>query len=96
LKKLNLVDDVVPETLGGAHRNPHGTAKNLEAYLIRTIRELKRYKPENLVENRYKRLRGIGVYQIAEPKVIKNVMGVSEKIAELPAEAGSKRNAVKQ
>ncbi|MHC4646683.1 MAG: acetyl-CoA carboxylase carboxyltransferase subunit alpha [Planctomycetota bacterium] len=60
LRKLGLVDAVIPEPLGGAHRNVHDTVYNVERYIERTLRELKRVKIENLLEARFKRLRSIG------------------------------------
>ena len=60
LYKLELVDAVVPEPLGGAHRNIHDSVYNVEKYIVKTLRDLKRTKIENLLENRYRRLRAIG------------------------------------
>ncbi len=58
--KLGTIDNVVEEPLGGAHRNPTAAADYLEKYLIQALRELKRFKVENLVNKRYDRLRKIG------------------------------------
>ena len=63
LLKLGLVDAVIPEALGGAHRNVHDTIYNVEQYIVKTLRELKRTKIENLLASRYKRLRAIGSEQ---------------------------------
>ena len=60
LYKLGLVDAVIPEPLGGAHRNLHDTVYNVEKYIVKTLRELKRIKIDNLLENRYSKLRTIG------------------------------------
>jgi acetyl-CoA carboxylase carboxyl transferase subunit alpha len=60
LKSLELVDTIIPEPLGGAHRSIHDTIYNVEQYVIKTLRDLKRTKMDNLIENRYKRLRAIG------------------------------------
>jgi acetyl-CoA carboxylase carboxyl transferase subunit alpha len=62
LMKLGVVDSVVPEPLGGAHRDPHAAAHNLEQYLGKTIRDLKRTKVENLLERRYEKFRSLGEY----------------------------------
>jgi acetyl-CoA carboxylase carboxyl transferase subunit alpha len=61
LYKLGLVDEVIAEPLGGAHRNIHDTVYNVEKYIIKTLAELKRLKTEELLEKRYKKLRSIGV-----------------------------------
>ena len=63
LKKLGLIDAVIAEPLGGAHRNHHDTVYNVEKYIVKTLRDLKRTKLENLLENRYAKLRSIGVTQ---------------------------------
>ena len=61
LKRLELVDTVISEPLGGAHRDPHTAAHNLEQYISKTIRDLKRCKIENLLERRYAKFREMGV-----------------------------------
>lgn len=60
LFKLGLVDHVIEEPLGGAHRNIHDTVFNVEQYIITTLRGLKKTKIDALLENRYKKLRAIG------------------------------------
>lgn len=60
LQKLGLVDTVIPEPLGGAHRNLHDTVYNVEKYIVKTLRDLKRTKIDNLLESRYHKLRAIG------------------------------------
>jgi acetyl-CoA carboxylase carboxyl transferase subunit alpha len=60
LKKLELVDAVIEEPLGGAHRNMHDTIYNVEKYIVQTLAKLKRSTIDNLVDARYKKLRSIG------------------------------------
>lgn len=62
LVKLGLVDTIISEPLGGAHRDPTVAAKNLEAWVGSTLRELKRLKPETLLKRRYERVRGWGAF----------------------------------
>jgi acetyl-CoA carboxylase carboxyl transferase subunit alpha len=61
LFKLGLIDAVISEPLGGAHRNLRETVYNVEQYIVKTLRDLKRTKLENLLENRYNKLRSIGI-----------------------------------
>ncbi|UCG34486.1 MAG: acetyl-CoA carboxylase carboxyltransferase subunit alpha [Phycisphaerales bacterium] len=68
LKKLNVIDEVVPEPLGGAHRDPAKMAINLERYLGKTIRELKSIRLPTLLKQRYKRLREVGSFFTESPK----------------------------
>ncbi len=60
LKKLELIDAVIPEPLGGAHRNTHDTIYNVEKYIVRTLNELKRMSISDLLAKRYQKLRSIG------------------------------------
>ena len=60
LLELGVVDTIIPEPLGGAHRNLHDTVYNVEQYIARTLRELRRTPIDTLLENRYKRIRAIG------------------------------------
>ena len=60
LKQLGVIDAIIHEPLGGAHRDPHTAAHSLEQYLAKTLRELKRQKTENLVERRYEKFREMG------------------------------------
>ncbi|TFG44998.1 MAG: acetyl-CoA carboxylase carboxyl transferase subunit alpha, partial [Candidatus Brocadiia bacterium] len=60
LTKLKLMDAAISEPLGGAHRNIHDTVYNVEKYIVKTLRDLKRTKLDNLLDNRYKRIRSIG------------------------------------
>src|SRR5688500_13277373 len=61
LIKLGVIDSIVPEPLGGAHRDPHTAAHNLEQFVAKTLRDLKRCKIENLLERRYEKFRNLGV-----------------------------------
>ena len=60
LRELGIVDEVIPEPLGGAHRNPHEAAANIEKFLIRSIRQLKALPTDKLLEQRYQKWRSVG------------------------------------
>jgi len=60
--RLGTIDGVIDEPLGGAHRNPAAAADSVEKAVIKAIRDLKRFKLENLVTRRYERLRAVGDY----------------------------------
>lgn len=60
LLRLKLVDAVIAEPLGGAHRNIHDTIYNVEQFITRNLALLKRTPIDKLVNARYNRLRGIG------------------------------------
>ncbi|NNK31700.1 MAG: acetyl-CoA carboxylase carboxyltransferase subunit alpha [Xanthomonadales bacterium] len=63
LKKLGLVDEVIPEPLGGAHKEPDEVAQRIADCLEHQLDELGEQNTEDLLENRYRRLLSYGVYQ---------------------------------
>ena len=65
LKELGLVDKVVREPTGGAHRNPRQMARRLKAVLINELDALEQLPVEQLVQRRYERLHGYGAYEAA-------------------------------
>ncbi len=62
LKELGLIDEVVPEPLGGAHRDPDEMADNLKRALLDALDQLQGKPVERLLEERYRRLMSYGVY----------------------------------
>jgi acetyl-CoA carboxylase carboxyl transferase subunit alpha len=65
LKTLGLVDKVVGEPVGGAHRDPQAAAAALKKALAEALRELRSVKPKQLVEDRLERLMSYGKYKEA-------------------------------
>jgi acetyl-CoA carboxylase carboxyl transferase subunit alpha len=63
LHELGLVDKVIREPLGGAHRSPRSMAIRLKAVLLNQLDELQAVPAGDLLEQRYRRLRGYGAYQ---------------------------------
>lgn len=61
LLKLGLIDEIIPEPLGGAHRDLEATARNLKAALVENLRALKKLPVERLLEKRYQRWRSMGI-----------------------------------
>ncbi len=62
LLELGLVDSVIPEPLGGAHRDPDAMATTLKKVLTDTLAELDKVPIAALLEQRYRRLRACGAY----------------------------------
>jgi acetyl-CoA carboxylase carboxyl transferase subunit alpha len=62
LKKLNLVDEILPEPIGGGHRSREAMAATFEKYVVDTLRDLKRVRMDTLLKRRYERLRGLGSF----------------------------------
>ncbi|TXH70909.1 MAG: acetyl-CoA carboxylase carboxyltransferase subunit alpha [Lysobacteraceae bacterium] len=65
LLELGLIDKIVREPIGGAHRNPTQMAKRLKAILLNELDELQSLPVDDLLERRYRRLRGYGAYDAA-------------------------------
>jgi acetyl-CoA carboxylase carboxyl transferase subunit alpha len=62
LSRLKLVDEVLPEPVGGAHRDPQATANSIKAALLRHLDELEKLSPDKLRAQRTTRIDGFGVY----------------------------------
>jgi acetyl-CoA carboxylase carboxyl transferase subunit alpha len=65
LDKFDLVDEILREPLGGAHRDPQAMADSLKAALVRHLDEVAQLPEDSLLAQRYQRLRGQGVYRAA-------------------------------
>lgn len=63
LAKLGLIDEIVPEPLGGAHRDMDVMAKTLKASLLVALEEITRLPVEQLLERRYGRLMQYGQFE---------------------------------
>lgn len=63
LQRLGVVDEIVREPLGGAHRDLNQTADELAQVISKHLGRLRTENPEDLREKRYQKLRAIGVYQ---------------------------------
>jgi len=62
LKKFGIVDDVIPEPLGGAHRDPREMGNTLRSYLVRYLRELGDMPVAELLQKRYEKFRRMGEF----------------------------------
>lgn len=62
LLNFKIIDGIVPEPLGGAHRDPEGMAKSIAECIITAFEELKTKMPGKLIEERYRRFRKIGSF----------------------------------
>ena len=62
LKRLNLIDEVVPEPVGGAHSNHKEAAELLRAALVRNLEPLSKLSVKDLVARRYEKFRKMGPF----------------------------------
>jgi acetyl-CoA carboxylase carboxyl transferase subunit alpha len=60
LFRLGVIDHIIREPLGGAHRNHREAANTLKSYLVRYLRELRGLSAEELLEQRYQKFRRMG------------------------------------
>ncbi|HZE60483.1 MAG TPA: acetyl-CoA carboxylase carboxyltransferase subunit alpha [Burkholderiales bacterium] len=68
LKTLGLIDRIVPEPLGGAHRDPQAAAQSLKRALTEALKQVQDKKPKELVETRLERLMGYGKFKEAQER----------------------------
>ena len=61
--KFGLVDEVIPEPIGGAHWDYDGAAETLKNYLSATIKELKQISPQERVDSRIKKFGKMGFWE---------------------------------
>lgn len=74
LLRLELIDAIVEEPRGGAHRDPAQAAANLEKWIGETLKDLRRTRKDGLLKRRYERLRRLGSFFVstAPPEPPKN------------------------
>ena len=70
LKRFGLVDEVIPEPLGGAHNDMEATASTLKKHLLKHIKSIKRMSVKKRLESRYKKFRELG--QFEEEPLVRN------------------------
>lgn len=62
LKSLNIIDEIIKEPIGGAHRDHETTFSNVKKVLKKYFNQLKQYSKDELFEMRYKKFRAMGVF----------------------------------
>lgn len=67
LKQFGIIDEIVPEPKGGAHRDPADSAEAVKTALWAQLEELSRMTAEQLIEDRYAKFRSIGRFASLEP-----------------------------
>ena len=62
LIKMGIIEGVIPEPLGGAHRDPQAMAQNIKEVILKNLKELKDESAGDLLKGRYKKFRSMGVF----------------------------------
>jgi acetyl-CoA carboxylase carboxyl transferase subunit alpha len=63
LLQLGIIDGIIPEPLGGAHRDPGQAAREIKKTIEETLEELSGLTADELLEARYNKFRKMGVYK---------------------------------
>src|SRR5262245_44677320 len=89
LKELGLVDDIISEPLGGAHRDPRFTAESLRLALVHHICELKAQPTDRLLSGRYEKFRRMGPFDVLketpEPAANQPIVATPTSAGERPS-----------
>ena len=67
LRELGLVDEIIPEPLGGAHNDPPATAHTLKQHLLKHLKQLQKLSAADRLKNRYDKFRSHGHYLEKQP-----------------------------
>ena len=65
LKELGIIDEIIPEVLGGAHRSVKDQAEEIDKVLRKSLNTLKELNSSELVNNRYGKFKNIGNYRFS-------------------------------
>ncbi len=66
LLEFEVIDEIIPEPYGGAHRDPLTTFKNVKESVLRNYLELKKFSKPKLLQKRYEKFRKMGRFSISE------------------------------
>lgn len=78
LLKLGVIDEIIPEPLGGAHRDHRAMATTLKGSLLHALKELSNIPKEELLDRRYEKFRRFGVF---EETIVEAEIGPGEDAA---------------
>jgi acetyl-CoA carboxylase carboxyl transferase subunit alpha len=70
LKHFGIIDEIIPEVKGGAHKNVQKQAEEIGIVLKKSLQDLLPLSKEELIENRYQKFRTIGEFSILNDKIV--------------------------
>jgi len=62
LKNLGIIEEIIKEPDGGAHRDPKLTADRVKDFILRSLNDLKKMSREQIFEDRYQKFRNMGIF----------------------------------
>jgi len=68
LLKLEIIDEIIKEPLGGAHHKPEMVYNSVKEYILRKLKDLKAVPMQTLLDNRYEKYRKMGKFKKTESK----------------------------
>jgi acetyl-CoA carboxylase carboxyl transferase subunit alpha len=77
--EVGIIDAIIPEPLGGAHRDPLTTARSLESWVCDQLRVLKALDGQTLVDDRYKRFRALGSWNEISESDLREAAGSNSR-----------------
>jgi len=80
----HVVDEIIPEPLGAAHKNPREAVLNVKAYILKELRTLRPYDVAHLIENRYQKFRKMGEFQILNTQSSKKEVEIAISQIQIP------------
>ncbi len=63
LKRLSVIDEIIPEPLGGVHKNPQEMYKTMSDVLAKELKNFKKFNPEKLIQKRREKFYAMGVWE---------------------------------
>lgn len=96
LLQFGIVDEVIPEPLGGAHRDHRGMAATLKGSLTKALRSLSGVPAEKLLDRRYEKFRRMGMFEervveVAEEPAVEDVEAPGDNGEATPHEPAAKK-----
>lgn len=89
LLELGLVDEIVPEPLGGAHKDPATTAATLKTHLLKHLGQLLQFDVPELLKKRYEKYRAIGHFIENATAPTPTLETMAQATQAMPAKEGS-------
>ncbi|MDT3739046.1 MAG: acetyl-CoA carboxylase carboxyltransferase subunit alpha [Candidatus Kapabacteria bacterium] len=63
LKRLSVIDEIIPEPLGGVHKNPQEMYKTMSDVIAKELKNFKKFNPEKLIQKRREKFYAMGVWE---------------------------------